>query len=65
MVIAGKVDCKVPFAKQLIHLSYLEQILFEKQYKNDILSFEEASDLNSYIQKKLVELPNNNFKGHH
>ena len=51
MVIKGKVVCKVPFHEQYIHLSESEAKLFKEEFKDDLLNFVEARNLNSQLNK--------------
>ena len=46
MVICGKVLCKVPFLKQVIHLTEDEKRLFMIQLGDDLRSITEATDIN-------------------
>ena len=49
MVICGQVLCKVPFLKQVIYMSEDEKKLFAIQLKDDLLSINEAHDLNQHM----------------
>ena len=56
MLLHGKVDCKVPFHKQIIHLSEAEYKMFIEEYKEDLLNIQDAKDLNQMVkEKKSVE----------
>ena len=56
MVICGKVLCKVPFLKQVIHLSEDEKKLFTIQLKDDLRSITEATDINQQIARQEAEI---------
>ena len=51
MVISGKVHCKVPFNKQLIMLNPEELALFKLTNKDDILSIQEATEINKILDQ--------------
>lgn len=56
MLLHGKVDCKVPFHKQIIHLSEAEYKMFIEEYKEDLLNIQDAKDINQMVkEKKSVE----------
>ena len=63
MVIKGKVSCKVPFYKQLILLSDDEKEVFKHEFKDDIMNFYEASEINKqYGLDEKMSSKSSNFK---
>ena len=46
MVMHGKVLCKIPVYKQIILLNEEEKALFEEEFKDDLMSISQSSQLN-------------------
>lgn len=62
MVLHGKIECKVPFQKQVIFLSPEEYNVFVEEFRDDLISIKEDHALNNNLRNRKRAKEFINFK---